>query len=175
MKYRFWLEERGDSDELLAEACSQVEADGPMHALMLVNATLTSGWWVVRSEEVSPDYVGGYTKISYSIITDYDKGVMSEPFPERGVDLDDPDHEHIWVADGESPLDNGQKCSVPDCTYRRYDMSTMGPHPFTSGYPTLESTADTVARAREWVASLGTGRVWVEKVTETIKREKINV
>jgi hypothetical protein len=81
--------------------------------------------------------------ITYSVITDFDPGVMSEPFQmEKG-----------------GPM-------------VRNDMGT-GPHPFSAGFRTPEAAEDTMRRALEYVRSLGTGRVWVEKVTETTLREKL--
>ena len=86
-----------------------------------------------------------YEKVTYDVMISMPEGTMSEEFEE---------------------FKGGPKTRV--------DLG--GTRPFMPGYRKPEHTADTVARAWEYVRSLTPdGQVWVEKVTETITREKINV
>ena len=106
-----------------------------------------------------------YVKITYAVMTEFDRDVWSEPFQSSGLMDENPDHEHLYSAEGE--------CTWPGCPVHRMNMGELGPHPFSSGFRSEESTRDTVARAEEYVRSLGSGSVWVERITETITRERL--
>lgn len=83
------------------------------------------------------------TKVSFRVMTQYSPGTLSEPFEEK------------------------------DGTFTRYDLSALGPCPFSSGFPTLESTDSAAASAATWIARLYPGaEVWVEKVTEITMIER---
>jgi hypothetical protein len=105
-------------------------------------------------------------KISYRIMVQYPAGTWSEPFQSEGFMDENPDHEHVYSAKGD--------CMWPGCKVHRNDMGGAA-RPFSSGFPTLESTSDTVASAIEWAAKFtDSAEVWVERITETTEIERMN-
>jgi hypothetical protein len=84
------------------------------------------------------------TKITYRVMAEYDPGSIEPAFTTR---------------DGKE--------------YGPVDLSVMGAHPFSSGYPSEESARRELARAQAWVDSRGTGRAWIERITETTEIERL--
>jgi hypothetical protein len=86
------------------------------------------------------------TRVHYDVMTQFDKGVMSPVSHFRDQN--------------NQPLPS-------------YDMSELGAHTFSSGFPSEETARGTLTRAQEYMLTMGAGEAWVEKITEITCRERL--
>jgi hypothetical protein len=102
-----------------------------------------------ETAQKAADELNATVKVSYNVMIEFAKGSIEPEFTDEQTGR----------------------------VYEAMDLADMGPHPFMAGFRALEHTEDTVLAAWEYVRKTSTagGWVWVEKITETIKREKIDV
>jgi hypothetical protein len=108
-----------------------------------------------ETAQKAADELNATVKVSYRIVIEWDKGTMSGP--------------SLLRDDDGNPL--------PE-----YDLSELNPQLWGQGYPSAELAREQFPAVHEYVRDRaraggpkGSGSYYIEKITETIKREKIDV